>query len=143
MVHVRDEGSHFDVPIDRLWKFLQDPEAHGGSHRSTRNQSMKPLSDTSMILSMEQKMNGNWVKVSNRITVLPPLGLAIEVLEGPMAGSKIVNVYTPKGEKTGIDVYGEFVSKQVPEHQLEGMARGFLAEVFEEDAATLKNYHPK
>ena len=36
------EGSKFDAPIELIWKYLQDPEAHGGAHRNTRNRAMKP-----------------------------------------------------------------------------------------------------
>jgi hypothetical protein len=141
MVHVKDEGSHFEVPVEMLWKFLQAPDAHGESHsKSTRNHKVEPISETSMLLSMEQNMNGNWVKVKNRITALPPLGVAIEVLEGPMTGSKILNVYTPKGNRTGVDVYGEFVSAQIPAAQLEHAARANLEMVFNEDSEALKAF---
>jgi hypothetical protein len=143
MVHLKDEGSHFDAPLDTVWKYLQAPDAHGPSHRTTRNQQIKPLGENSMLVTMEQNMNGTWVRVANRITVMPPLGMAIEVLEGPMAGSKMFNVYTAKGHKTGIDVYGEFVSAQVPAPQLEPMVRGFLDTIFAEDVAGIKAFAAK
>ncbi|MGI0155921.1 MAG: hypothetical protein ACREDE_07315 [Thermoplasmata archaeon] len=143
MVHIKDEGSHFDAPIETVWAFLEDPDAHGRSHQSTRNQSMKPVSENSFTISMEQNMDGQWVKVANRITVLPPVAMTIEVLEGPLAGSKILNVYTPKGSKTGIDVYGDFVSKQIPTAQLEPAVRENLALVFDEDATAIKAFASK
>ena len=104
---------------------------------------MKPLAENSFILSQEQNMNGQWVKTANRITVFPPVAVSIEVIEGPLAGSKMINVYTPKGNKTGIDVYGEFVSKQIPAAQLEQAVRGNLEMVFNEDSAALKSFVPK
>lgn len=142
MVHIKDEGSHFDAPIETVWKYVQADD-HGPAHRSTRNQQMKPLTETSFILTQEQNMNGQWVKTANRITVFPPIGLSIEVLEGPMAGSKMINVYTPKGNKTGIDVYGEFMSKQIPPAQLEAAVRGNLETVFNEDSAAIKAFASK
>jgi hypothetical protein len=39
-----------------------------------------------------------------------PLGLVVEALEGPIAGSKFFNYYTPKGNKTGVTVIGDFKS---------------------------------
>jgi hypothetical protein len=143
MVHIKDEGSHFDAPIETVWKFLQSQEDHGQSHRTTRNQQMKPLGETSFVVSMEQNMNGRWVKVANRITILPPVAMAIEVVEGPMTGSKMVNVYTPKGTKTGIDVYGDFVSSQIPAAQLEPVVRQSLQTVFDEDSASIKSFSAK
>ncbi|HKN06960.1 MAG TPA: hypothetical protein VJ021_05090 [Thermoplasmata archaeon] len=142
MVHIKDEGSHFDAPIETVWKYL-NADDHGPAHKSTRNQQMKPLSETSFILTQEQNMNGQWVKTSNRITVFPPIAVSIEILEGPLAGSKMINVYTPKGNKTGIDVYGEFVSQQIPAAQLEPAVRGNLETVFSEDSAALKSFSPK
>ncbi|MCI4334826.1 MAG: hypothetical protein L3K04_04290, partial [Thermoplasmata archaeon] len=94
MVHIKDEGSQFDAPIDVVWKYLQSQE-HGGAHKSSRNHDMQVIDDHTVRVKMEQNMNGNWVKVENKITAVPPLAVLIEVTEGPMAGSKILNVYTP------------------------------------------------
>jgi len=143
MVRIKDEGSQFDAPIDVVWKFIQSPDDHGRAHTGTRNQQVKPLSDTSMVISMEQNMNGQWVKVANRITVAPPLGMVIEVLEGPMAGSKMINVYTPRGNATGIDVYGDFMSAQIPAHMLEPAVRGNLQAVFDEDSKAIRAFAHK
>jgi hypothetical protein len=143
MVHIKDEGSHFDAPIETVWAFLRSPPDHGPSHKSVRNAQMKPLSENSIEITQEQNMNGQWVKVANRITFHPPLAVFIEVLEGPMAGTKMVNVYTAKGPKTGIDVYGEFVSAKLPADQLEPAARANLETVFNEDAASIKGFSAK
>jgi hypothetical protein len=143
MVHIKDEGSHFDAPVETIWKYLQDPTDHGSAHRSTRNQQMKPLTETSFILTQEQNMNGQWVKTSNRITIFPPVAMSIEVLDGPLAGSKMINVYTPKGNKTAIDVYGEFVSSQIPAAQLEPAVRGNLETAFNEDTVGIKAFASK
>lgn len=71
MVHIKDEGSHFDAPIETVWKFLRSPPDHGASHRGQRNAQLQPINDTSFIVSMEQEMDGHWVKVANRITIFP------------------------------------------------------------------------
>jgi hypothetical protein len=143
MVHIKDEGSHFDAPIETVWAFLQSPPDHGSSHKSVRNAEMKPLTENSFVITQEQNMNGQWVKVANRITVHPPLALVIEVIDGPMAGTKMVNVYTPKGSKTGIDVYGDFQSPQIPAAQLEHAARANLETVFNEDSAAIREFASK
>jgi len=143
MVHIKDEGSHFDAPIETVWKYLQSPMDHGPSHVTSRNQKMEPINESSFVLTQEQEMNGQWVKSSSRITIFPPLALSIEILDGPMAGSKMVNVYTPKGSRTGIDVYGEFVSAQIPAPQLEHAVRGNLEMMFNEDSAGIKAFASK
>jgi hypothetical protein len=99
---------------------------------------MKPLSETSFVLSMERNMGGHWAKESSRITIFPPLGMAIEILEGPLAGSKMINIYTPKGNRTQIDVFGEFTSSTIPANQLEPAVLANLEGAFNEDAPAIK-----
>jgi hypothetical protein len=104
---------------------------------------MTPINETTFLISQEQNMNGRWTKVANRITVFPPVAMAIEVVEGPMTGTKMVNVYTSKGNQTGIDVYGEFKVSGVPDAQLEPMVRSNLSTVFDEDTAGIKAFTAK
>jgi hypothetical protein len=134
------EGSQFDAPVDVVWKYLQAPEAHGSAHKGSRNRAMKPISDSSFVVSWEQNVNGNWVKVANRITVFPPLGMVAESLEGPLAGSKTFTVYTPHGNKTEVSVHGEMQSAVVPPAQLEAMVRGAWESAFNEDSEGIRAF---
>jgi len=146
MARINDqEGSRFDVTLETVWKYLQSPEAHGGAHKGSRNRAMKPLTDSSFVVSWEQNMNGTWVKVANRITVFPPLGMAIEAVEGPMAGSKMFTVYTPHGDATEVSVFGDMHAASVPPGQLEGMVRGFWEMAYNEDSVAIREFakHPK
>ncbi|HTW39754.1 MAG TPA: SRPBCC family protein [Thermoplasmata archaeon] len=144
MARINDEErSHFDAPIEVVWKYLQDPQAHGASHQGTRNRAMKPLTDTSFVVSWEQNMNGNWVKVANKITVFPPLGMAAESIEGPMTGSRMFTVYTPRGSKTEVAVYGDMQSPMIPADQLEGMVRMAWENAYNEDAAGIRAFAKK
>lgn len=137
MVHIKDEGSQFDAPLDTVWKYLQMPEDHNRAHKS-RNYKQRPLTENSMELSWEANVGGNWVPMRTRVTALPPVGIAIEMLEGPMGGSKFFNLYTPMGGKTGVTVIGEFASKTIPAPQLEPAVRAFLEQAYSEDNAALK-----
>jgi hypothetical protein len=137
-VHLKDEGARFEAPIEAVWAFVHSPEAHAAAHRSARNQRMKPLGENVALVTMEQEWDGSWFRVAQRVAALPPLGMATEVLEGPLAGSRMFQVYTPRGRRTGVDVYGEFVSSRIPRDQLEDAVRRFLTTVFEEDAAALR-----
>jgi hypothetical protein len=144
MVHVKNEGGHFDAPIETVWAYLKEEEAHSSSHSGARNRHRKELSENSMLVSWEQDVGGGkWIKMENRITVLPPVGLAIEVTEGPMAGSKFMNFYTPHGNSTEVTVVGEFTSKQIPEAELEPAVDAFLEEVYNEDVAGIRAFSQK
>ncbi|EQD60537.1 hypothetical protein B2A_03642, partial [mine drainage metagenome] len=113
MVHIHDEGSEFDAPLDAIWKYLEDP-AHGLAHKDRRNGERKLLGENTLELSFEQEIDGRWTKGRNRITLFPPLGYAVELLEGPFAGSKAFTIFTPQGKKTRVTVTGEYVSSTVP-----------------------------
>jgi hypothetical protein len=144
MVRINDEEkSHFDAPIEVVWKYLQHPEAHGAAHQNARNRSMKPLSEDSFIVSWEQNVNGNWVKIANKVTVFPPLGMAAEQLEGPMKGSRMFTVYTPRGAKTEVAVFGDMQSAMAPPGQLEPMVRMAWESAYNEDAAGIRAFARK
>jgi hypothetical protein len=139
MVHVRDEGSRFDGSIETVWRYLNNPELHGQAHKETRNRTAKTEGGLTTRLSMERNWKGAWVKVSFRVTVLPPLGYVAEYTEGPFAGSNTFTVFTPiDSSHTQIDVYGEFKSPTIPEAELEAAARLFLDSVYNDDAPAIK-----
>ena len=142
MARISDtEGSEFDAPVETVWAYIQHPEAHGWAHKNSRNRAMKPLTDSSFVVSWEQQTpDGRWVKVANKITVYPPLGMVAESLEGPLTGSKMFTVYTPKGSRTEVAVYGEFQSTSVPGHQLEPMVRSAWENSFKEDFEGIREF---
>ncbi|MFZ0699777.1 MAG: hypothetical protein WAN74_06290 [Thermoplasmata archaeon] len=142
MVHVKDEGSQFDHPLDTVWKFL-GADDHSRSHKGSRNRQMKQIDDRTMELTQETEMGGRWVKTRDRITIYPPLGLSIEMLEGPMAGSKLFTYYAAKGAKTEVGVVGDFVSTQMPPDQIEAAAHQVLQHVFDEDTVALRVFSAK
>jgi hypothetical protein len=142
MVHLVDEGSHFDASVETIWRFLQSSD-HGASHADHKNPQAKPLSESSAQVSWEQEMDGRTVKVVNRVTMFPPVGIAIEQIEGPLAGSKFFNFYTPKGAKTAVTIVGDFRSPTVPEGQLEALVRKNFEHVYAQDSAALKQFATK
>jgi hypothetical protein len=136
MVYIKDEGSTFDAPIDLVFKFLQTVHVH----KAHRHEETKRLNKNSFLLMMEENMDGEWANVVWRITDFPPLGMAVEMIEGPMAGSAFLNYYTPKGDKTEVTVVGEYVSKTIPAAQLEGVVRDFFEMLHREDSIALKGW---
>ena len=138
MAFIKDEGSQFDAPIDTIWKFLTSPEEHGKAHKGARNVQRSQVNENTVLVSREQDMGGKWVKVAIRVVAHPPVGSAIEMVEGPMAGSKWFNFYEPKGGKTAVTVVGEFKSPTIPPNQLEPAVRAFMEQSFNEDNAALR-----
>jgi hypothetical protein len=138
MVHVRDEGGRVDGSIETVWRYMNSGEPHAKAHQSVRNRTTKPVGEHTMVATMERNWQGKWVKVVNRVTMIPPLGMMLESLEGPLAGSTWFTVYTPDGSATRVDVYGEFRSPTVPPAELEHVALAWLEESFNEDAPAIR-----
>ncbi len=143
MVHVRDEGATFDAPVDMVWQYLNSGPTHMQAHKLIRNRNAEPAGENTMLVTMERNWNGAWTKVVSRMSVVRPLGIVQEFLEGPFAGSKAFMVYTPKGTKTRVDVYGEFTSPTIPEDQVEKAALKWLAETYDEDVPAVRAFAAK
>jgi hypothetical protein len=135
MVFIFDEGSKFKAPLDKVWRLNQSEGEH--NHPSLRNQKAEQQGDH-VVVSYETAMpDGTWVKHKSRMTAFPPVGVAFETIEGPLAGSRSFQYYTPKGSETGVTVVGEFVSKLMPEDQLKKSVMAFLDTVYNEDQKNL------
>ena len=139
MVFILDDGAYFNAPLDKIWKLL---EAHGVDglkiHPGDKNQKMEMAADNVMVAEWENVVGGRAVKTKVRFSLYPPLGTAGEFLEGPFAGSKFFNIYTPKNQRTYITAVGEWKSPSIPEGKLKKAVLSMLDKEFGEDVAYLK-----
>lgn len=138
MVYLKDEGSEFEAPIDFVWKYIFGGEGHDSAHKTTRNPKFKKISDITIEYSSDRYLRGKWAPDRMRISMFPPISVVTEWLEGVLAGSTLTYVYSPNGDKTRIDVYGEFTSKTLSPDAVEAAAREFLDTEFEADAPAIK-----
>ena len=109
MVYLLDEGSVFDMSIDKIWKYLQSEEHR---HPSIKMVNREVIGNT-VVITSERNIMGKVALTKIKNTLYPPFGLVQEHLEGPLAGSKAFRYYTPKGDKTGITVIGDFVNQGI------------------------------
>ncbi len=138
MVYLKDEGSVFDAPIEFVWKYIYGAEDHDSAHKTTRNPKFGKYSDITLLYGSERFLQGKWAPDQLRISMFPPVAVVTEWLEGVLAGSKFTYVYSPQGERTRIDVYGEFTSKTLPPTEIEAVAREFLETEFAADATVIR-----
>ena len=136
MVHLRDEGGVFDAPLEVIWAYHQDLAVHAQAHAQQRP-TIRAITENQFLISYDQEQGGDRVHVVSRITVLPPTGLAIEIIEGPLAGSKFFNFYTPRGDRTEVTVVGHFVDPKLAEADVPEAVGRFLDEAFLADRAAL------
>lgn len=137
MVHIRDEGSVFDVPIDRVWEYVASGDRHSRAH-AHQGFRRQQLSDRSGEYSWEQPFDGRLQRFTMRWTSYRPLGVAYDVTEGPFAGSTFFLYYGSMGDRTAVTMVGEFVSPTMAESQIPAAVDRFFTTEFEQDLAALR-----
>lgn len=141
MAHVKDEGV-FDASLETIWKFLQDQTPGVHNHRMIRG--MKTIDQKGSSFTQECELvnpDGKTTRKETwRMVFNPPQGFEMEVLAGISKGTKYSHRYTPLGNRTRVDVEGEFHIQGMDEASTRKAALGFLSEVFEEDRASLGRY---
>jgi hypothetical protein len=133
MVYIIDEGSEFDVPLEKLWEYLPSE-----SHKHSAKVISRELQGNVLTLTSERDVDGKAVRSKLRITMYPPLGVAQEHLEGPTAGSRVFAYYTRKGNKTSITVVGDYKMAGADDEGTRKAVMQMLERSFNEDVATLK-----
>lgn len=139
MVQVKDEGV-FDAPLEKIWRFLQDENLH--DHKSVTNSKVLEQSDKGMVMEADLKNpDGKGThKAKLKFTYNPPKGFDMEYLSGLMTGTKHTHTYTPMGNKTKVEVAGDYRIQGLDETATKKAALAFLEEVFNEDTAALKKF---
>lgn len=137
MAFLVDQGGVFDAPVEAVWQFLSSGEEHTQVHRHEAVRRVRH-SPNSLTYSWEQPFDGEHVRFAMRSTAYAPVGIAYEVLEGPFTGSSFFLYYTPKGERTGVTVAGEFHSPTIPESHLLPAVERFFAVEFEQDGRAIR-----
>ena len=135
-VYFEDRGTILDAPLDIVWDFiLTDNEFHSKAHRvSLRNMKWKDVSEITGAGTCEVMRGGRWSKMKFRVTSIRPFVRIIEEFEGPYAGQKMVFLYTPKGKRTGIDVF------VIAPKAVARVTRDILAKAHEEDVPMLRAF---
>jgi hypothetical protein len=134
-----DEGSEFDAPVEKIWRFMSTPGDHH-KHASMTNRKIERDGNKAVLSFEAEGPGGVKTLVKIKSTSFVPVGRMMEYLEGPLAGSKVVSYYIPKGQKTGVTIVGEYVSKVIPEGQIKMVVMNQLEQSFKEDTENLKNF---
>lgn len=146
MVFIEDREGVFDASIDKVWKLVQAHIKEGSKiHPSAKNVVTEMLNDNTFINSWNEKISGQTVKIKAKGTMFYPLGVAFEMIEGPLAGSTYLIYYIPRPDnKTGVVLVGEFRSTSIDptvgdEERLRSMVLSTFEKVFYEDCEYLKD----
>jgi hypothetical protein len=141
MVHIRDEGV-FDAPLEKIWKYIGDDTP--GLHKHRAIPSTKVLSEEGNVVVQEMQIMNADGKGTHwetwRLTMNPPRGYQVEAIAGPTKGTKFAQTYTSMGNRTRVDVEGDWVVPGADDATIRKMTLAFLEEAFNEDTAALKKY---
>jgi len=141
MVRVTDDGI-FDASIEKIWKYIGDDRP--GIHQHRAIPATKVLEAKGNVVVQEMQLVNADGKGTHwetwRLTLNPPTGYHVEAIAGPTKGTKFSQKYTPMGDKTRVDVEGDWHVPGVDDASIKKMTLAFFAEAFNEDNAALKKY---
>jgi ligand-binding SRPBCC domain-containing protein len=138
MVHVTDDGI-FDAPVEKVWRYINDGNSH--SHSGMKFTKVIEQSDKGMTAEVEVKNpDGSSHKETWKMTMNPPRAHTTEILSGPMKGSKHTHTYIPMGNKTKVQVEGEFMAQGMDDASTKKAVLSMFEMVFNEDNANLKKF---
>lgn len=138
MVYLEDTGARFDLPVDQIWAYFSS-DRHGAAHaRSLRNVRGRRLAGSASLITAERYYKGQWSRFLTRSTVVPPLCIVNEELEGLLEGTRFAMVYSPRGSQTEVDLYADVESKKVPASDLELTFLELVETAYREDRAALR-----
>lgn len=142
VTYFEDRGGVFDAPLEVVWDYIEkDEEFHPKAHRtSLRDFQGKDLSEISSLNSCEVQWGGRWRRMVSRNTTVRPAVRINEELEGPYAGSKMVFLYSPRGQKTAVDVLCYMRSSELTPEEIRRDTLTNLAKTFDEDAPFVRRF---
>ena len=134
-VFVLDEGGVFPAPMEKIWRLHSSPEH---THPSAPDaQFVRVSENVTEIHATIVLPDGKEVPNKMRLTAYPPLGFALEWLEGLFAGSKEFSFYVPQGKGTGVTSVGEWTSPALEVHRVRPAVLQLMQTLYEEDQANL------
>lgn len=137
MVRIRDDGV-FDAPLQTIWKYLQSPQDH--THGSFAVSKVLDQKGNALVMEVDVRdpLSGMSRRETLRMTMDPPRGFDVEYLEGPSKGTRHRHTYTPMGDKTRVEVEGDFRMHGMDDSQIRKSVLAYFDEVFHEDDAALQ-----
>jgi hypothetical protein len=140
MVHYKKEGIViFDVTTDKIFRYMNT-----GNHQHRSFKSYKLVGVSGNMVTIDAEIY-NPDSTTFNTTIIhklnPPKGGETTMKRGAFNGAIFTHAYTPMGDKTKVDLEGEFPAfPGMSEADELKMIDGFFTEVFTENKATLQKW---
>jgi hypothetical protein len=138
VVFIVYQGNEFQGTIDKVWKLneilMKEPAK---VHQNAIEYNIETINKNTILQSWQTAID-NQIKNKMQFTTYHPLGVAVEILEGHLEGSKAFVYFTPNEETTGVTVVGNFKSAMLSDDKLRQEVSSMVKNSFNEENAYLK-----
>jgi heme-degrading monooxygenase HmoA len=141
-LHYKKDGiATFDAKPEKLFQYMS---AGNHPHAAFKSHRLVGVSDGVVTVNAEvYNPDGSTFETTIEHRLDPPRGIETTMRGGPFDGARFVHRYTPLGDRTRVDLEGDFPAMAgVPETDELAMIDGFLTAAFEEDTVTLRTWSP-
>lgn len=142
VVHWKKEGITFDATPDKLFQYMS---VGGHPHAAFKSHRLVGAAEGVVDVSAEvYNPDGSTFEMTIQHRLDPPNGIETTFSGGPFDGARFVHAYTPVGERTKVDLEGDFPALPgMSETEELAMIDGFFNTIVDEDMATLRTWSPE
>jgi heme-degrading monooxygenase HmoA len=139
-VHYKKDGiATFDAPADKLFRYMS-----AGNHPHAAFKSHRLVGVAGNLVTVAAEVynpDGSTFQTTIEHRLDPPSGLETTMTGGPFDGARFAHSYTPLGDRTRVDLEGDFPALPgMSEAEELAMIDGFLSTAFAEDTETLRTW---
>jgi 1-Cys peroxiredoxin len=135
----RDAIATFDAPTEKIFRYMQ---AGNHPHAAFKSHQLVGVVDNVVTVDAEvYNPDGSTFKTIIKHKLNQPAGIESTMTGGAFDGARFIHSYTPLGDRTKVDLAGDFPTMPgVSEADELKMIDGFFSMAFAEDTVTLRNW---
>ena len=139
--YAKDGVATFDVPVERIFQYMR---AGDHPHQAFKSHRLVGVDGNLVTVAVEAyNQDGSTTQMTVEHRLDPPNGIVTTMAGGHFDGARFMHSYTPVGDRTLVDVAGDFPALPgMSEAEELAMIDGFFTTVFGEDAETLRTWSP-
>ena len=141
-VHYEKDGvATFDAPVERVFEYMR---AGNHPHRAFKSHRLLGIAGNVVTVAVEAyDPDGSTTELTVEHRLDPPSEIVTTMAGGHFDGARFVHSYTALGDRTKVDLVGDFPALLgISEADELAMIDGFFTMVFSEDAETLRTWSP-
>ena len=141
-VHYAKDGvATFDVPVERVFAYMS---AGNHPHQAFKSHRLVGIAGNVVTVAVEAyNPDGSTTEMTVEHRLDAPSRIVTTMTGGHFGGARFVHWYTPVGDRTKVDLEGDFPALPgMSEADELAMIDGFFTMIFDEDAETIRTWSP-